>query len=171
MSTVAIHVFHHLAMILKTNDTSSLWANLGNPQSLWARFCHSRQCGGCWLTLRPLPPTCFPYSDLLFFIASGLYTHMGLLWLAASSVPLSIIPHSKWRWNQISSHNRRADRWMVAAWGPELSLLSLPAFLLLPPAWATQSQAWLYRLNTHKKLFCLTIHFPNGALSHGVNWL
>lgn len=72
---------------------------------------------------------------------------------------------------QIPRCNWQANRWMVAAWSPQ-ALASLPAFFSFStPCLVTQSLAWLYRLNTHKKLLCLAIHLPNGALSHGANWL
>lgn len=132
------------------------WGNILSQQTVW----------GCWLTPRPLASTRFPCSDLLLFIASGLYTHTVChgLWPPASPWAPSRTARGAGPKSPDST-----DKPIGGWWQPEAYF---PAFFSFPtPCLATQSWAWLYRLNTHKKLFCLAIHLPNGASSHGVNWL
>lgn len=153
-------------MLLQRN----VWANLGTHSALEQHFDMAESVGLMADTAASAPHTLPPAFDFLLSIASGLYTH-GLSWAAASSEPLSGIPCSKRIWSQIPKRNWQANRWMVAAWSLQALAFFPDAFSFSTPCLVAQSRSRLYRLNMHKKLFCLAIHLPNGALSYGVNWL
>lgn len=133
----------------------------GHPQSLRAIFCHGRECDTAASAPQMLPPLWPPLLHGICFIHAW-----GLSWPVASVEPLSTVHYSMRIGPQIPRPNRQASRWIAAAWAPKQ-----PPSPFSTPCNIPQSWAWLYRLNTHKGLFCLTIHLPNGALSHGVNWL
>lgn len=143
-------------------------ANLGTHNPSGQHFVAADRAAGWHDGLCPhtLPPPWPPPLHSIWVM----HTH-GLSWPVDSSVPLRAVPYSKRSWPQIPRYDWQADRWMVAARSPWV-LASLPAFFSFStPCLATQSQSWLYRLNTHKKLLCRAIHLPNRALSHVVNWL
>lgn len=73
-------------------------------------------------------PACFPPSDLLVLIASGLYAHMVCYGLQPAVCPW-VLSHTGRRAVPKSPRlSCQADRWMVAAWSPQALPLSLSAF-------------------------------------------
>lgn len=155
MSTVAIHTFHHLAMILEANDKDPLCSEEMSGQ-IWAptvprgNILPRHRERGCWLTeasaLHTLPPLWPPPLHSIWFM----HAH-GLSWPVASSKPLSAGLYSKRTWPQIPRPNQQANRWMVA----EPSPLSLPSFLFLPPAWPHKAGHGCTAY-THTKSFSLS---------------
>lgn len=143
MSTVAIHTFHHFAMILEANDKGPLCSSEMSGQ-IWAPtvprgniLSHQRE-RGCWLTeasaLRTLPPLWPPPLHSIWFM----HAH-GLSWPVASSKPLSTVPYNKRTWpGSLDPTSKLIGEW----WQLEVpqALAFFTAFFSFPtPCLTTQS--------------------------------
>lgn len=146
MSAVAIHIFHHLAMILKTHDTGSLCSFKEMSGQIWAptaprgNILLQQTVRGCW----SLPLTHFPRSDLLH-IASGLYTPTWYVMPCGLQRDPDCRPVQQEEF--ATDPNRQANGGSLKPPGPRLFRCF---FSVSTPCLATQSWDWLCRLNTQK---------------------